>query len=119
MILNARHGAVLFLFALFFAATAFLWENASHAQYSREVTDPSNDASIIMAGTISGTIYVDYNMNGVRDTTGTSPNLAVDSVVSGVTVTAYDSVGADRGSSVSAANGTYSISTSGTGPYRL
>ena len=119
MILNARHGAVLFLFALFFAATAFLWQNASHAQYSREVTDPSNDASIIMAGTISGTIYVDYNMNGVRDTTGTSPNLAVDSVVSGVTVTAYDSVGADRGSSVSAANGTYSIITSGTGPYRL
>lgn len=119
LIVNVRHRAALLLFALFCTATAVIWQNASHAQSSREVTDPSNDASIVMAGTISGTIYVDYNMNGARDTTGTSPNLAVDSVVSGVTVTAYDSVGADRGSSVSAANGTYSIITSGTGPYRL
>ena len=72
-----------------------------------------------MAGTITGTVYVDFNMNGIRDTTGISPNLAVDSAVSGVTVTAYDSGGVDRGSAVSASNGTYSIVTSGTGPYRL
>lgn len=45
---------------------------------------------------------------------------AIDRGVGGVTVTAYDSSGAAQGSATAtAANGTYSIATTGTGPYRV
>lgn len=71
------------------------------------------------AGTITGTVYLDYNMNGANDTAGTSPNLAIDSGVSGVVVTAYDSSGTQRGTATTAANGTYTLSATGTGPYRI
>lgn len=75
------------------------------------------------AGVISGTVYFDYNMNGVRNTTGTNPNYAVDGGVSGVTVTVYSSTGASK-SATTAANGTYSINTATApalpaGPYRV
>lgn len=70
-------------------------------------------------GTISGTVYVDYNMNGVRDTSGTAPNLAIDNGISGVTVTAYDSGGTQRGTATTAATGAYSLTATGTGPYRI
>lgn len=98
------------------AATMFVawYSTPSHAQFSSKDED-----QLMMAGTISGTVYIDHNMNGTRDTTGTSPNLAVDPVVSGVTVTAYNALGLDSGSAVSASNGTYSIITTGSGPYRL
>ncbi|NNE65787.1 MAG: hypothetical protein HKN33_04410 [Pyrinomonadaceae bacterium] len=71
------------------------------------------------AGTISGTVYIDYNMNGVRDTSGVSPNIAVDKGFAGVTATAYDSAGVNRGSDVSDSSGNYSISATGFGPYRV
>ncbi len=76
------------------------------------------------AGTITGTVYIDYNMNGVRDTTGTAPNHAVDSGVSGVTVTAYAANGAfvsTTSSAVTGSVGTYSLNTNSlpAGPYRL
>lgn len=75
------------------------------------------------AGVISGTVYVDYNMNGARDTGGTQPNYAVDSGVSGVTVTVIAANGATK-SAITAANGSYSIDTSAapalpSGPYRV
>lgn len=70
-------------------------------------------------GTISGTVYIDYNMNGARNTSGAAPNYAVDTGVAGVTVTAYDSTGAVSGSTVTMAGGTYSLTASGTGPYRV
>ncbi len=76
-------------------------------------------AKVDAAGTISGTIYIDYNMNGARDTSGTAPTYAVDAGIGGVTITAYDSSGTQRGTTTSNANGSYSLSATGTGPYRL
>ncbi|MBS1794696.1 MAG: hypothetical protein JSS81_12625 [Acidobacteria bacterium] len=75
------------------------------------------------SGTISGAVYVDYNMNGVRNTTGTAPDYAIDGGLSGVTVTVYAPNGANK-TATTAANGSYSINTSaGTplpaGPYRV
>lgn len=74
-------------------------------------------------GTISGTVYIDYNMNGVRDTAGTAPNLAIDGGLSGVTVTVYAASGASK-SATTSATGTYSINTATApalpaGPYRI
>ena len=75
--------------------------------------------SVYASGTITGTVYVDYNMNGTMDTSGTSPNYAIDSGVQNVTVTAYDASGASRGTATTASNGTYSLAATGTGPYRI
>ncbi|MBI1765797.1 MAG: hypothetical protein HYR56_30705, partial [Acidobacteria bacterium] len=71
-----------------------------------------------LTGVYSGTVYLDYNANGVLDTTGTAPNFAIDTGVAGVVITAYNSSGS-AGSTTSGANGTYSFTPTGTGPYRL
>ncbi|MEP7274327.1 MAG: hypothetical protein ABI882_22735, partial [Acidobacteriota bacterium] len=84
-------------------------------------------SSAAATGTISGTVFQDYNGNGVRDTAVQNPNdgggnvtSAIDNGVAGVTITAYSSTGAVAGSAVSDANGGYSINTAGsTGPYRV
>jgi hypothetical protein len=90
-------------------------------------------ASVAMSGTISGTAFRDFNANGVQDST------TAEIGVGGVTVTAYDSAGVMRGTATSFAYqcigagnpdatctgaetpaiGSYSISATGTGPYRL
>lgn len=75
------------------------------------------------SGTITGTVYIDYNMNGTRNTTGAYPDLAIDSGVNGVTVTVYASNG-DSKSTITDASGSYSINTSAApalpnGPYRV
>ena len=71
------------------------------------------------ASTITGTVFQDYNANGVKDT---SP--ANDAGVAGVTVTAYavvTGVTQQVGQTTSGANGTYTLTTSdaGSGPYRI
>ncbi len=71
------------------------------------------------SGTISGRVFQDYNSNGNYDTSGASPNLAIDTGLSGVTVSGYDSAGSLVGSTTTAANGNYSLSATGTGPYRI
>ena len=83
-------------------------------------------AHAFAAGTISGTVFNDYNSNGTFDTTATLTNtgggtvgVAKDVGVSGVTVTAYDGTGAAVGTATSAADGTYSLTATGTGPYRI
>ena len=73
----------------------------------------------VASGTISGTVFLDYNQNGAMDTSGTSPNYAVDIGVSGVVVTAYDASGVSRGTATTNSSGIYSLSATGTGPYRL
>lgn len=80
-------------------------------------------SAVHAAGTISGTVYTDYNMNGVRNTTGTAPNYAVDGGFAGVTVTVYAPNGASK-TAVTSASGAYSINTSAApalpaGPYRV
>lgn len=73
----------------------------------------------MLAGTISGTVFQDYNGNGVFDTSASTAAPAVDVGVAGITVTAYDNTGTVRGSGTTAANGTYSFSATGTAPYRV
>jgi hypothetical protein len=74
---------------------------------------------VFAAGTITGTVYIDYNANGTRDTSGTAANPAIDAGIAGVTVTAYDSAGASQGTATSTATGAYSLAATGTGPYRI
>lgn len=73
------------------------------------------------AGTISGRVFQDFNSNGNYDNTGgvTANPTAIDRGVAGVTVTAFDSAGVQRGTTVTVANGTYSLAAAGTGPYRV
>lgn len=71
------------------------------------------------AGTISGRVFQDYNSNGTYDTAGSTALPAIDAGVQGVTVTVYDSAGVARGTANTGSSGTYSISATGTGPYRV
>lgn len=71
------------------------------------------------AGTYSGRVFKDFNGNGVYNTAGDTTNPAVDVGVSGVTATLYDSTNTARGTANTAADGTFSIVSSGTGPYRV
>ncbi len=61
------------------------------------------------SGAIAGSIFQDYNANGLRDV-GT-PSSAVDDGVRGVTVSAIDASGAVVATTVSAANGLYTLSS--------
>jgi hypothetical protein len=79
-----------------------------------------------VAGTVSGTVFQDYNYNGVRDTANNLNNAgsgqvaaALDRGIAGVTVTAYDANNAVVGTATSGADGTYSLNAAGTGPYRI
>ncbi len=74
---------------------------------------------LALTGAYAGTVYIDYNANGTRDTSGTAPNFAVDIGVQGIVITAYNTSGVAVGNTTSGATGTYSLTPSGTGPYRL
>lgn len=58
-----------------------------------------------VANTVSGVVFNDVNNNGSKD--------ASDLGVSGVTVTAYDSAGANVGTTVTAADGSYTLTAVG------
>jgi hypothetical protein len=68
--------------------------------------------SVEAAGTIQGTVFRDFNGNSQRDG-------ANELGVAGVTVTAYDAAGVVQGTTTTAANGSYSLSAGGAGPYRI
>lgn len=75
------------------------------------------------AGTLSGTVFQDYNGNGTFDTAGSAASPAIDSAVSGITVTVYAASGASK-TTTTLANGTWSIDTAAApalpaGPYRV
>jgi hypothetical protein len=81
-------------------------------------------------GTISGKVFQDFNSNGSFDTTSTMNNssgtgtigTAVDVGVAGVEVRAYDAAGSNvttGGVATTDASGNYSLSATGTGPYRI
>ncbi len=63
------------------------------------------------AGTTSGTVFRDDNFDGAL--------AATEGGVGGVTVSAFDAGGTPRGSTTSAADGTYSLPMTGSGPYRI
>jgi len=82
-------------------------------------------AQVAPSALLSGTVFQDFNSNGVRDTTGTLTNdgagtvgTAVDRGLGGVVVTAYDALGVAT-TTTSAANGSYTLNAAGPGPYRL
>lgn len=64
-------------------------------------------------GVVTGTVFQDFNSNGVRDTT-IAMGQAVDTGVVGIVVRAFDSTGAEVGSTTTSANGTYSLSVTNT-----
>ena len=72
---------------------------------------PTSMPVAMAAGTISGTVYRDFNLNGLRDSGEVG--------VAGVTVSAFDSAGASQGTATTGADGTYSLAAGGTGPYRV
>ncbi len=60
------------------------------------------DAALAAPNEINGTVFLDYNNNGVQ-----GPS---DIGVAGVTVTAYDTSGAQVTSAITQADGTYTLS---------
>ncbi|MCI0745878.1 MAG: HYR domain-containing protein, partial [Verrucomicrobia subdivision 3 bacterium] len=78
------------------------------------------------SGTITGVVFQDFNSNGARDVNPVAGNdgagnigLASDRGVQGVSVTAFAASGAVVGSATSGADGSYSLTATGTGPYRI
>jgi hypothetical protein len=70
--------------------------------------------STVASSQISGTVFRDYNANGVKDNV-----LPLDEpAIAGVTVKAYNSAGIEVGSTISGSNGSYSF-TSLTLPLRI
>ncbi len=77
-------------------------------------------------GTINvfGRVFQDYNGNGVYDTSGSAALPAIDAGIAGVTVTAYDPGNIARGTATTLAGtaparGSYNLTVTGTGPYRI
>ena len=81
---------------------------------------------VVPAGQVVGTVFLDFNANGLLDAAGTVANVgsgttptAADAGVGGVVVTAYDAANVAQGAATSAANGSYTLALANTGPYRL
>ncbi len=86
-----------------------------------DIEDPS-ETEVILSGNISGRVFQDFNGNGAYDTSGgtTAAPTAIDIGVGGVTVSLYDTAGALRGTvATTAITGIYTITSTGTGPYRI
>lgn len=75
----------------------------------------SANTATLAATPISGTVFRDFNSDGLITDDGT----ITDSGLGGVTVTAYDKTGATVGSATTASDGTYTINPTGDGPYRV
>lgn len=122
-----RAALVLTLTTFAFLGVAFLDSDTTSAQRlgrKEPISDSVKKEPLIgalMAGTITGRVFQDFNGNGLYETSGgtaAAPE-AVDAGIAGVTVSAYSSAGALAGSATTAADGTYSLAAGGTGPYRI
>jgi hypothetical protein len=78
------------------------------------------------AGTISGRVFHDHNSNGLMDAGATILNdgggqvgVAADEGIGNIVVTAYDARGVVRGTTPTAADGSYTLAATGAGPYRI
>src|SRR5690606_9854373 len=111
--------ALFAVFALFTLITFLVIDNSVDAQRIGSLRSESQP--LMMTGTITGRVFRDFNSNGVYETSGgtTAAPRAIDTGVANVTVSAYDTAGTIAGTAVTAANGTYSLAASGTGPYRI
>ena len=63
-------------------------------------------------GTITGTVFQDFNSNGVNDS-AVVLGQAIDIGVAGIGVRAFDSTGAEVGTATTGATGTYSLAVTG------
>jgi hypothetical protein len=70
------------------------------------------------AGSLGGSVFRDYNANGRKDTTTAQP-AALDVGLAGVVVTVFGSSGAVVGTATSAGDGTWQVTPSAAGPYRV
>ncbi|MEZ5380927.1 MAG: SdrD B-like domain-containing protein [Microthrixaceae bacterium] len=77
-------------------------------------TLPSSDAGAAVSGTITGTVFRDYNGDGDLDSAVTT-TAATDVGYVGATITAYDDTGAVAGTAVSGPGGAYSLAYTGPG----
>jgi hypothetical protein len=73
---------------------------------------------------VYGRVFQDYNGNGVYDISGSASSPAIDDGIAGVVVTAYDPNNAACGTTTTfpgtpAVKGTYNLTVTGTGPYRI
>jgi hypothetical protein len=85
--------------------------------FSMIILSNINFPAVEAAGSITGRVFEDYNSNGAYDTA--SGLNSIDRGVANVTVTAYDSTGVSRGTATTNASGNYTLTATGTGPYRL
>jgi hypothetical protein len=119
LILTKRRFAILLSVSILFAAAVTVLNlfSSSAQQADRD------EGAAMMAGNVSGRVFLDYNGDGTYDTGGgTAANpAAVDIGVANVTVTAYDAGGVNRGSGTTATDGTFLFAATGTatGGYRL
>ena len=95
-------------------------------QYRKLLFVECLEMRVAPSATISGRAFLDFNGNGVYDTSATIANasqgtvgVAVDQGLAGVTVQAFDSSNVLQGTAVTAADGTYTLNATGTGPYRI
>ncbi len=62
------------------------------------------------AGTVTGTVFRDFNSDGFMNTTATTALPAIDVGVGGVTVKAFNAANVEVATATTAANGTYTLS---------
>ncbi len=128
-----RALVVLVIITSFLFTLSFLRDDRSSAQKRDDQAIEKDDVQpeAVLAGTITGRVFQDFNGNGTMDTALTVTNNGsgtiaspIDLGVAGIEVRAYDAAGANvtSGSVVTTnATGDYSITTTGvaTGPYRV
>ncbi|MGI8811198.1 MAG: hypothetical protein ACR2IH_01560 [Pyrinomonadaceae bacterium] len=115
------------LFVLGVAAAGLLFSS----DLIRTNAQRNEPPSVVLAGTLSGTVFQDFNGNGTFDSATVINNdalgtvgVAIDRGVANVEVRAYDALGANvtpGGVVLTGASGTFSITTTGAGagPYRI
>ncbi len=115
------------LFVLGVAAAGLLFSS----DLIRTNAQRNEPPSVVFAGTLSGTVFQDFNGNGTFDSATVINNdglgtvgVAIDRGVANVEVRAYDALGANvttGGVVLTGASGTFSITTTGAGagPYRI
>lgn len=118
---NVRFSRRAFIFALLFTSACIAYLSLEtgkvDAQKFTKGIEKEEEQPVPMSGTITGRVFQDYNGNGTYDTAAGFES--VDTGVANVTISAYDQSGVLQGTAVTAANGTYSLIATGTGPYRL
>ncbi|MEI2728789.1 MAG: SdrD B-like domain-containing protein, partial [Candidatus Nanopelagicales bacterium] len=75
----------------------------------------ANNTPLVPAGTITGTVYRDFNSDGMLTANGT----ITETGVAGIAITALDRNGANCGSVTSDVNGGYVLSPTCSGPWNL